>query len=162
MSHSFCKIHYGLLEKSLVGFKKIYASKGPFLYEVTTHELKMSRCPIHFTEETHIAHEVFWSCYYFKKIDGYFPQFLFWEQTKNLHRGPVSLPTTNSPSWICPTGTGRCCVLLERPLIQYDTEPPGSLLHAHRSCHPRPGRIEKKEGAGVNTAKKGSIQRNPS
>lgn len=50
----------------------------------------------------------------------------------------VSLTTSDSPWWICPAGTGRCCVLLERLLAQYGTALPGSLSHARRSCHPRP------------------------
>lgn len=40
--------------------------------------------------------------------------------------------------WICPTRTGRCCVLLERLPAQYDRAPPNSLSRARKSCHPKP------------------------
>lgn len=49
----------------------------------------------------------------------------------------------NSLWWICPTRTGRCCVLLERLPAQCDRVLPNSLSHARKSCHPRPEQRQK-------------------
>lgn len=65
--------------------------------------------------------------------------------------------TRDSPWWICPAGTGRCCVWLGRPRARCDTVKPGSLSRARKSFHLRPGGQEER-GQRVKASHKQRLQ----
>lgn len=65
--------------------------------------------------------------------------------------------THDSPWWICPAGTGRCCVWLGRPRARCDTVKPGSLSRARKSFHLRPGGQEER-GQRVKASHKQRLQ----
>lgn len=64
----------------------------------------------------------------------------------------VALTTSYSLWWICPTGTGRCCVMLERLPAQCDRAPPSSPSHARKSCHPRSEQRQTEEAKSGQTS----------
>lgn len=75
-------------------------------------------------------------------------------QTLNLKMSTEGPASCDSPWWICPIRTGRCCVWRWRPPAPCDSAPPGSPSRARRSCHP--GSRGQKEV----TVKNGSTQCN--
>lgn len=75
-------------------------------------------------------------------------------------RGNSGKQTGVSPWWICPAGTGRCCVWLGRPRARCDTVKPGSLSRARKSFHLRPGGQEER-GQRVKASHKQRLQFQP-